>query len=83
MTGSTRIRNAVYSAATVLALGFGAAQAFAAPGAPQKDAGASCSGTQINSCYYSCRSRGYMSGICELSSSGYPLCECIGYIQPY
>lgn len=79
MLGSTRIRNVVFSAVTLLALGFGAVQAFAAPSAPKK--GATCSGTQWNTCYYRCKSMGYMSGSCELVN-GYPVCDCYG-IQPY
>jgi hypothetical protein len=81
MTGRAQIRNAVFSLATALSLGFGAAQAFAAPGAPLQSNADSCTGTQWNQCYYSCRSQGYRSGICELYN-GYPVCECIGIIQP-
>ncbi len=81
MNGRAQIRNVVFSVATMFALGFGAVQAFAAPGAaPQRNAD-SCTGAQWQSCYWSCRSQGYRSGICEVYN-GYPVCDCIGYIQP-
>ena len=76
MPGSSRIRNAFFSAATVLALGFGAAQAFAAPSAPQRD-GAALACAQPY-CYNSCRSSGYLGGFCE-EFNGSTYCECYGY----
>lgn len=81
MTGSARIRNGVFSLATVLTLGFGTVQAFAAPGAPQQKNEESCTGAQWSTCVNRCRSQGYMGGTCELYN-GYPLCDCYGIIQP-
>jgi hypothetical protein len=81
MTGSARIRNTVFSLATVLTLGFGAAQAFAAPSAPQKGAAMACN---ISTCMWLCQRSGYSAGFCE-EFNGSSYCECFGMgpiIQP-
>ena len=78
MNVSSRLRNAVFSAATVLSLGFGAAQAFAAPRAPEAvgAAMAECTSYDIYYCNQSCKSRGYFAGTCEVLSNGYKYCNC-------
>ena len=73
MKVSTRVRNAVFSLTTVLALGFGAAQAFAAPAAkPDAKAAFYCS---AYSCNFDCQRRGALGGFCE-TIGGYSRCEC-------
>ena len=72
MYGSTRIRNAAFSLVTVLALGFGAAQAFAAPAARPAEAAFYCSPT---SCNFNCKQRGAAGGFCE-DLGGYQSCAC-------
>lgn len=73
MNGASRIRNAVFAAVTALSLGFGAAQAFAAPGAPAKgDAVLACNPA---TCSYDCTRRGYYGGIC-MSYNGTLYCYC-------
>lgn len=78
MNVSTQARNAVFAVATVLSLGFGAAQAFAAPRAPEAVSAsmAECTGTDIYYCGQSCRSRGYFGGTCEVLSNGFKYCNC-------
>ena len=71
MYGSTRIRSAAFSLVTVLALGFGAAQAFAAPVA-KPAAALYCSPT---SCDLNCRQRGAAGGFCE-DRGGFQSCAC-------
>lgn len=72
MSASARLTRAVFSAATVLTLGFGVTQAFASPGpaaAPEK--AFYCSSAQCN---FDCQRRGARGGFCE----GYMnmLCSC-------
>lgn len=73
MNGSARIRSAVFSAATVLALGFGAAQAFASPGTAVRaeEKAFYCSASQCN---FDCQRRGARGGFCE--GPMYPTCQC-------
>lgn len=63
------LRKALFASVTALALGFGAAQAFAAP-APAADAKNSLYCSQA-SCNYDCRRRGYSGGFC-----GAVYCNC-------
>lgn len=77
MTGSARRRNVVFSVATLLTLGFGAVQAFAAPRAQADAARRACS---LASCDYGCRSRGYLGGLCD-EVNGTQYCECYGWFQ--
>lgn len=72
-----RIKRAVFSVVTVLALGFGAAQAFAAPSAPQKaGTAAACTDLQSYYCGQSCKSRGYPWGTCAELPGGGTYCNC-------
>jgi hypothetical protein len=58
----------------VLALGFGAAQAFAAPGVAPKHGAARRSCDQAF-CDNTCRSHGYSVGLCE-TDYGTSYCTC-------
>jgi hypothetical protein len=73
MTRFTRmLRQGVFAAATIAALGFGATQAFAAPRA-QADAARVCSRGQHEMCHATCVWYGYDRGWCI----GDGLCECL------
>jgi hypothetical protein len=74
MNGSSRIRNAAFAAATVLALGFGAAQAFAAP-QPAVKSGEKAFYCSPTSCNFDCQRRGAVGGFCE-NLGGYQSCAC-------
>jgi|GEM_PF-2239061 len=76
MNRPARIRNAVFSMVTVLSLGFGAAQAFAAPRASAETAMEACTSLDVYRCNQSCKSRGYFAGTCEVLSNGYKYCNC-------
>jgi hypothetical protein len=76
MTGSARVRNVVFSLATTLALGFGAAQAFAAPGAAAGAAVQACTSLQSYRCGQDCKSRGYPWGTCAELPDGSTYCNC-------
>ncbi|HEY0018841.1 MAG TPA: hypothetical protein VGC13_21250 [Longimicrobium sp.] len=72
MLGSVRFRNAAFSLATVLTLGFGAVQAFASPQPAKAGSKAYCA---AYSCDLNCRQRGALGGFCE--SNGYTtFCSC-------
>jgi hypothetical protein len=75
MNVSTQARNAVFAVATVLSLGFGAAQAFAAPRAAETSMTA-CTSYDVYYCNQSCKSRGYFGGTCAELSSGTKYCNC-------
>ncbi len=65
MHGMTGIRNVIFSAATVLALGFGAAQAFAAP-QPAAKAAEKAAYCDYTSCNFNCRQlEGAAGGYCQ------------------
>lgn len=67
---SRRMHRGLFALATAAALGFGAAQAFASPGAAA-EAERACSGGQCNR---DCRARGADGGFCDQGG-------CICYIQ--
>lgn len=62
------LRKALFASVTALALGFGAAQAFAAPAPAADEKALYCSEF---SCNYDCRRRGYSGGFCGAIS-----CSC-------
>ena len=66
-------RGGMFAAVMAAALGFGAAQAFASPGAAAQTERA-CSGGQ---CRSDCRARGYDGGFCDQGG-----CICIIQVSP-
>lgn len=65
------IGRAVFGAAVLAALGFGTAQAFAAPGIPARN---DCSTYPVN-CNDLCQGYGYLGGSCVNGAYG-PKCLC-------
>lgn len=73
MKGTTILRQGLFAAATTLALGFGAMEAMAAPGARAGTA-AACTATWAAKCNQICQDKGYDYGICD-SATGQCLCR--------
>jgi len=72
MRSSKLLRQGLFAAATTLALGFGAMEALAAPGA-QRDAAAACTALWAAKCNDICIDRGYDYGTCD-GETGRCLC---------
>ena len=68
-----RTRGGIFGLVTAAALAFGAAQAFASPGAAA-DAERACNGAR---CRQECRSIGYDDGRCDQGS-----CACLFLVPP-
>jgi hypothetical protein len=72
MTGSKTVQRGLFAAAMTAALGFGAMEALAAPGAA-KTAGAYCTATWAAKCNDICVGKGYDYGVCQEPGS----CVCV------
>jgi hypothetical protein len=66
------LRHGLFAAATTLALGFGARQALAAPGATA--GAAACTAIWAAKCNDICQGKGYDYGVCD-SATGACVCQ--------
>ncbi|HEY0016438.1 MAG TPA: hypothetical protein VGC13_08975 [Longimicrobium sp.] len=73
MQRSKTVRQGLFGAAVTLALGFGAMEAVAAPGATA-GATAVCTYTFARQCNQNCQSWGYDYGLCD-PETGMCICE--------
>lgn len=65
MNGSKLLRQGLFAAATTLALGFGAREALATPGAASGASGAYCTALWAAKCNDICVNKGYDYGVCQ------------------
>lgn len=72
MNGSKLLRQGLFTAGVTLALGFGAMEALATPGAPSR--GAACTATWAAKCNEICLGQGYDYGICD-GATGRCVCK--------